>query len=352
MRKVEVNVSKQYSILIASGLMSKAGDILRTLCPHVKRLAIVTDEHVAALYLAQVTATLEAAHFQVISHIIPAGEASKNAEQFFNIHEWLGENKITNKDVILAFGGGVVGDITGFVASTHLDGIPYVQMPTSLVAMTDSSVGGKTAIDLRAGKNLAGSFYQPLGVLCDVDTLNTLPTHVFCEGMAEVIKHGMIRSADLLTKINQPMEGMMEEIVAENVTIKRDIVQKDEFDRGERQLLNLGHTVGHAIETLANYKISHGHAVAIGMVIETRAAVKKNLCPPECLAMLIELLERYALPTKTNYTAEELFEAALHDKKLMGGTIALAVPRAIGDCELMQISASALQDWIASGLET
>ncbi|MCL2588389.1 MAG: 3-dehydroquinate synthase [Oscillospiraceae bacterium] len=351
MTRIDVHASRHYQILIGAGLLNQIGAEVKTLCPEAKTVAIVTDRHVEAYYLEQVKAALTGLGFAVISYAIPPGEGSKSGVQYLAIMEWLAEQEITSSDVLLALGGGVVGDLTGFVASTCAGGVPYIQIPTSLVAMTDSSVGGKTAIDLEAGKNMVGSFYQPHLVLCDIDTLNTLPEHVFNEGMAEVIKHGMIRSASLLDQLlHESPKEHLEEIVAASVTIKRDIVQTDEFDWGDRQLLNFGHTVGHAIELLSKYQIPHGHAVAIGMMIETRAAVRKGLCAPECLSTLEHLLVRYALPTETDYKADALFDAALHDKKRLGDEIAITAPRELGTCELQTISIEELREWIALGL--
>jgi 3-dehydroquinate synthase len=263
----------------------------------------------------------------------------------------LAEERITRTDCILALGGGVIGDLAGFAAATYQRGIPYIQVPTTLLAMVDSSVGGKTAIDLPAGKNLAGAFYQPTLVAADVDTLATLPEAVFCEGMGEVIKYGMLASARLLNQLlSDDLSGELPELIAACVTIKRDIVERDEFDTGSRQLLNLGHTIGHAIEQLDGYAIPHGHAVAIGMAVDTRAAVKKGLCPPECLSVLESLLERHKLPGQTSHGAKALFEAAQSDKKRAGEDITIVTPRTFGRSELLTIPLPDLYDWIEMGV--
>jgi len=206
---------------------------------------------------------------------------------------------------------------------------------------------------LHAGKNLAGAFYRPTAVLCAPNVLASLPDAVYNEGMAEVIKHGMLASKDLLNDVgttahNRPQN--IDKIIAANVTIKRDIVHRDEFDRGERQLLNFGHTVGHAVEHLSNFTIPHGHAVAIGMVVETKSAVAQGLCANECLETLCGLLEKFDLPTKTDYIAKELADVALYDKKRTGDEITVVAPREIGRCELQKISVGKLQDWMAKGL--
>jgi len=352
MMKVEVNASRSYDILIASSLLEQIGEHMRALHPQSGTVAIVTDENVRDLYLETVESSLKQAGFAVCSYAVPPGEISKSGTQYLALLEWLSENKITRGDVIVALGGGVVGDLTGFVAATHLRGVPYVQVPTSLLAMVDSSVGGKTAIDLSAGKNLAGAFYQPSLVLCDTDVIESLPKQVLHDGIAEVIKYGMIASDRLLDQLlNEPLAGNYDHIIAACVTIKRDIVQEDEFDRGERQLLNFGHTVGHAIELLEGYTMSHGKAVAIGMMIETRAAVRQNFAQPECMYLLESLLEHFDLPAHTDYGAEELYQKALQDKKRTGGEITLVIPYAIGKCTLKKIPVTELHDWIERGLE-
>jgi len=246
----------------------------------------------------------------------------------------------------------VVGDLAGFVAATYLRGVPFVQIPTTLLAMVDSSVGGKTAVDIPAGKNLVGAFHQPAMVICDPAVLATLPAENFADGMAEIIKHGMIRSKKLLQMINCD-SYQMPEIIAANVEIKRDIVQRDEFDTGERQLLNFGHAIGHALEKLSRFEISHGKAVAIGMEIITRAAVKKGECPTECLEILQKLLQKYNLPTRAsadlNFTPQEIFDATLTDKKRMGDVITEIIPHALGVCELREMPIDELFDWIHIG---
>ena len=219
-------------------------------------------------------------------------------------------------DVIIALGGGVVGDLAGFVSSTYLRGIKFVQIPTTLLAAVDSSVGGKTAIDLKAGKNLAGAFYQPQVVLCDYSTLDTLPEEVFNDGCAEVIKYGVIASEELFEKCFKGIKENIEDIIYECVRIKRDIVAKDEFDIGMRQLLNYGHTIGHAIEACSNYEITHGSAVAIGMILITKAAVKLDICGENTLIRLEKLIKLCGLPYDTHYGVSELYEIMLSDKKV------------------------------------
>jgi len=343
--------SKNYEIIIENDILKKIGETLKTTdmaMEKVKTFAIVSDETVAALYEETVAESLVNEGFNVISFTITPGEKSKSAAQFFALQNWLAENQITRSDALIALGGGVVGDLTGFTAATYLRGLPFVQVPTTLLAMVDSSVGGKTGIDIPSGKNLVGAFKQPAAVICDPSTLKTLTPEIFSDGMAEVIKHGMIRSADLLRVLSAgDVHGNITEIIEANVNIKRDVVQKDEFDTGERQLLNFGHTIGHAIEKLSNFDVSHGNAVAIGMSIITRAAVKKGVCPQECLDVLDGLLQKFNLPNSTNFPTDAIFNAALQDKKRTGDTITEVIPVSVGNCELKKIPVRELLEWMA-----
>ncbi|MCL1862877.1 MAG: 3-dehydroquinate synthase [Defluviitaleaceae bacterium] len=338
-------------IIIESGVLKNIGEMAKENFANVKTFAVVSDDNVAPLYGKAVADALADAGFGVISYTIKAGEKSKNMVQYAKIQNHLAESKMTRSDAIVALGGGVVGDLAGFVAATYLRGVEFVQVPTTLLAMVDSSVGGKTAIDIPAGKNLVGAFHQPKMVVCDPLTLNTLPTEIFSSGYAEVIKHGMIKSKKLLKMLaGKEFDIKLSDIIEENINIKRDIVSRDEFDTGERQLLNFGHTVGHAIEKLSKYKILHGRAVAIGMYIMTKAAVKKGVCDAECLEVLDSLLCEYGLPDKANYKPKELYEAALGDKKRMGDTITEIIPREVGFCELQKMPVEELLEWITMGV--
>ena len=351
METISVKLRGSYDVHIGAGVLDLIGKKVAPLFAKAETAAIVTDENVKTLYMDDVAGALEGAGFRVISFIIPPGEQSKNGKTFLDILNWLAENKVTRTDIIVALGGGVVGDLAGFVAATYLRGISFVQVPTTLLAMVDSSVGGKTAIDLAAGKNLAGAFYQPSLVLCDTLVLETLPENVLRDGCAEIIKYGMFGSRELLDKLGSDwLKTDSVSVIAKCVAMKRDVVEMDEFDTGERMILNLGHTIGHAIEKLSGYEISHGAAVAIGMAIDTRAAVKTNACPQECLDILIKLLCRYGLPNETDYKAKELFEAAQGDKKRSGGEITNVVPVAIGKSELKRIPVTSLLEWIEQGI--
>ena len=351
MKTIHVPALRPYNVHIAPGLLANAGAMVREAVPGASRAAIITDRNVEALYLAPVLRSLEVAEFEAASFSIPPGEASKSAENYLSLLNWLCEQSITRTDVIIALGGGVVGDLAGFAAATYLRGVRDIQLPTTLLAMVDSSVGGKTGIDLPGGKNLAGAFHQPALVLCDTDTLDTLPGEVFRDGAAEVIKYGMLSSPTLLEELKgDAWRTQLEEVIAGCVTIKRDIVCQDEFDTGQRMLLNFGHTIGHAVEKLSDYGVSHGAAVAIGMATDTRAALKKGLCPPECLSALEGLLALHGLPDSTGFSPRELFEAALSDKKRAGGQITIVTPRELGRCELITMPVPELLHWIEAGV--
>ena len=350
MTTVTVQASQTYDVTIGNGLLATVGRTAAT-CFRGRTAAIVSDTNVAPRYLDAVADSLKGDGFRVCSFVFPAGEENKNGGTYLNLLEFLAQEHITRADGLIALGGGVVGDLTGFAAATFLRGIPFVQLPTTLLAAVDASVGGKTAIDLRGGKNLAGAFYQPKAVLCDLDTLATLPAETFADGCAEVIKYGMIGDAALLDKLEKiDLAADPEEVAARCIAQKRDLVEKDEFDTGARQLLNLGHTIGHGVEACSDYTISHGKAVAIGMTLVTRAAVAFGMCPAAVLVRLTALLEKYHLPTTTDYTAQELYEKTLSDKKRTGDTITLVVPVAWGRSQLEKIPVRDLLTWIERGL--
>jgi 3-dehydroquinate synthase len=283
--------------------------------------------------------------FSSVHFVFPAGETYKNADTFLNLLNFLAENHITRTDLIIALGGGVVGDLAGFAAATYLRGIPYIQVPTTLLAAVDSSVGGKTAIDLPAGKNLVGAFYQPVLVLCDTDCLNTLPEDIFRDGCAEVIKYGVLYDPALFSYLAETgMAFDREAVIARCVELKRDVVAEDEFDTGARMKLNLGHTVGHGIEAASHFSVSHGKAVAIGMAIVARAS--------KCLDAdrIIACLERFCLPATTDISVDEISRHALSDKKRSGGTVKLILPEAIGDCAIVPTPVEELKSFIQEGL--
>ena len=329
-RTINVSASRCYDIHIGRGLLAKLGDFIRPLFGGC-RLAVLTDSNVDALYGNAIIDNLTAAGYDACKYVIPAGEASKCAANLLAFLNFLAQEQITRSDAVIAFGGGVVGVLGGLSASLYLRGIKYVQVPTTLLAAVDSSVGGKTAIDIPAGKNLVGSFYQPVLVCCDTALMDTLPADIYRDGCAEVIKYGMILDSALYEKLHTlPFDR--EEVVARCVEIKRDVVQQDEFDNGIRGLLNFGHTFGHAIEKLSNFAVSHGEAVAKGMVIASRMAALMGMC--NVADELSALLVQYGFDISCPYSAAEIYDALLSGKKRRGGNISLVLPKAVGECVL------------------
>ena len=349
MKTVTVNTSSKYNILIDHSLLNEAGKICANTVGVCKGV-IITDSNVDKLYSHALEASLISAGYQVSKFVFEAGEKSKNAKTLVAILEFMAENGLTRSDCVFALGGGVVGDIAGFASAIYQRGIRFVQVPTTLLAAVESSVGGKTAIDLSSGKNLVGAFHQPSLVICDYSLLDTLSPQIFADGCAEVIKYGVINDRSLFDLLGNGIHKNIEQIIASCVDNKSRIVEADEFDNGNRQLLNLGHTVGHSIEKLSNFTISHGCAVSIGMVIIMRAAVNIGFCKENDLTELTSLLTKVGLPISCNYSAKELAEAALSDKKRKGNTLTLAVPYGIGDTRLLKLPITELESFIEKGL--
>ena len=349
MKTVHIDASKSYDVCIGRGLLDDCG---RQIAERVRcaSAAVVADDTVYALYGERVCASLEAAGVRTVCYVFPHGEKSKNLLEYAKILNFLAENRVTRADALIALGGGVTGDLGGFAAATYLRGIPFVQLPTTLLAAVDSSVGGKTAVDLPAGKNLAGAFYQPELVLCDLDTLDSLPREIFLDGCAEVIKYAVLGSRELFALLADIPSGKgLEEVTARCVEMKRDFVQSDELDRGARQMLNLGHTFGHAVEASSRFTLSHGKSVAIGMAMILRAACSRGLCSAETRDAVIALLQRYGLPTECPYPADMLLGALSADKKIFGTRLNLVVPTDIGACRLLPVGVDELSGWLRDG---
>lgn len=338
MHKIHVNTSKPYDIIVDNSLLDNCGSIIKDVTS-ADKIVVVTDDIVDSLYSDTVVKSLENTGFNVKKYVFPNGEASKCFNTLNKLYDFLALNEITRTDCLVALGGGVVGDLTGYAAATFLRGIDFVQIPTTLLAQVDSSIGGKTAIDIPAGKNLVGAFKQPNIVICDISTLSTLTPHIFSDGMGEVVKYAMIRSSklfDILTKSDA--KDNLEEIICQCIDIKRQIVENDEFDKGERMLLNFGHTFGHAIEKAQNYSgLSHGSAVAVGMCIVTELAVKKGLCSEGTYTALKECLKKYALPISVDISNEELAKHCVNDKKRTSDIINIVIATDIGKSELRKI---------------
>ena len=350
MNTVHVKASREYDVLIGPGLLATLGDHAKAM-KKVKKVCIVSETNVWPLYGETAKMSLTDVGLEVVEFIFPAGEESKNGQTYLELVNFLAENQLTRSDLLVALGGGVIGDLTGFAAATFLRGIAFIQIPTTLLAAVDSSVGGKTAIDLPAGKNLCGAFYQPSLVLCDIDTLNTLPESVFKDGCAEVIKYGILYDLDLFAHLTEHgLNFDRQAVITRCVELKRDVVAEDEFDTGARMKLNLGHTIGHGIEAQSHFEISHGTAVAMGTAIVTRAAKKLGICSADTEKEVLEILTKFGLPISCNCATETLYRYSLSDKKRSGGSVSLIIPERIGYCRIAPTPVEEIQSFIEAGL--
>lgn len=332
MKRITVNAGQGYEILIEKGILSSCGKYIKNVSS-AKKICIVSDSKVFPLYSNVVKTQLEESGFEVISYVFPAGEKSKTTETVINIVEFLAENELTRNDLVVALGGGVTGDMAGFAAAVYLRGIDFVQLPTSLLAQVDSSVGGKTAVDLPQGKNLCGAFHQPRLVLIDSNTLDTLEPHFFSDGMAEAIKMGCLKSEALFEKIEtQNAKDIIDEIIFECVSLKAEVVERDEKEKGERALLNFGHTAGHAIERLHSFEgVSHGEAVGIGMVIISAAGEAHRITQSGCAERISAVLKKYQLKTADVNSLSDIVSAMSSDKKRTGSSIKFIFIKSIGN---------------------
>lgn len=424
MIKISVSASRNYDVIMERGALARAGTYVRKAlgmaateaaeaCADAKesaetdrmqrpnaavstagtahagkKICIITDANVDVLYGQpehHLWRSLTEAGFVVDKYVFPGGEAHKNMDTVASILEYLAAKRFSRSDVLLALGGGITGDVTGFAAAAYLRGVDFIQVPTSLLAVVDSSVGGKTGVNLAAGKNLAGAFWQPSLVLFDPDVLKTLSDDLKLDGIAEAVKAGIIADPSIVEMTTSTMhaagaaaeptsdpyisgihciahmtdstgtcpfsdDDLLMRLAARAVEVKRRIVEEDERENGIRQLLNLGHTVAHAIEKCSHYEISHGHAVAIGMDIVSAAADERGWSETKCHYIIRGILNRFGFPLTCPYTAAELTAAALQDKKVRGGEITLVIPARIGKCTRKTISTDTLEGFIACGL--
>lgn len=348
MKKVRVECSGCYDILIGRGLLRNAGELLSKNFSG-KHFCIVTDDNVEKFHLNTLKASLSECGITADSFVFTHGEKHKTVETVEKIMVLLAEKHYTRSDMLIALGGGIVGDVTGFAAAIYQRGIEFVQIPTTVLSAVDSSVGGKTGVNLGGLKNQVGAFWQPSLVICDPDTFDTLPRTEYASGMAEVVKYAAICRQSLGEKIENGTD--IEEIIAECVSIKRDVVQRDERDTGERQLLNLGHTFGHAVEKTTDNAYGHGQAVAIGMMMAFRAAEALEICPKGEIERLERLLKVCELPLECDASYEALLAAMQSDKKRTGSKITLVLPRSFGDTVLYKTDMEALADILRSSLK-
>lgn len=350
MTTVKVKCSKTYDVIIGKDILNKCGEFILNVKKPCK-VMIVSDDNVSELYAKVVLESLENNGFEVFLFVFPNGEHSKNLDTYTKCIEYLANEHFTRTDLVVALGGGIVGDIAGFVAATFLRGISVIQIPTTFLAAVDSSVGGKAGVNLSSGKNLVGAFWQPSQVICDIETFKTLNHSTFSDGISETVKYGVILDCELFDLMkNGNLNENLEDIVAKCVSLKSFVVEQDEHDNGMRQLLNFGHTIGHAIEKCSDYEISHGHAVSIGMAIVSKASEKSGFCDMQCAQEIINLLVKFNLPVTTTYNAEQLTKVALSDKKRKSDELTIVVPEKIGKCYLKKINVSQLENFIRLGL--
>ena len=349
MKTIHIEASEPYNVLIGSGILDKSGEIVSGLLKS-KHTVIVSDDNVYPLYGKRLEKSLIENGFSVDSFVFPHGEESKSHKTLIELYNFLAEKNITRSDSLIALGGGVTGDLTGFAAASFLRGIDYVQIPTSLLAQIDSSVGGKTAVDIAGGKNLVGAFKQPKVVIADIDTLSTLSEDFFADGMGEAVKYGMIYSRELFDLIKSgKIKENLQKIIETCVDIKRKVVENDEFDLGLRMILNFGHTLGHSIEKYYNYNgISHGKAVATGMFIMTLAAEEKGIIEKNISDELKECLIVNNLPYETEVPDKELFNGAINDKKRFSDNINLIICKEIGKAEIVKMPVSDFEKLICN----
>jgi 3-dehydroquinate synthase len=335
---VPVNVEgRQYEITIRPGLLSEAGPLLARLSKS-KRAGIVTDSQVGPWYADAVAGSLRSAGIEPIVATLPSGENHKTLADLPPVYDAMLSARVERSTPILALGGGVVGDMTGFVAATLLRGVPFVQIPTTLLAMVDASVGGKTGINHAVGKNLIGAFHQPIAVLIDPAVLKTLPPRELQGGLAECIKHDIIRDAEGFERLERDIGGALQldlnyltQLIAHNVRIKARVVEADPFEKGERAHLNFGHTFGHAIETVSHYAYSHGECVALGMVAAARLAVDLGMLPEDSRRRIVAVIEQAQLPVRgLKLPTKEIVDAMNFDKKVRGGKVRFVLPDRIG----------------------
>lgn len=337
MKTIHIGTSSPYDVHIERGSLLKSGELISSVT-NSKKAAVITDDTVNELYSEELIKSLQKNGINVDIFVFPHGEQSKNLHTLGEIFDFLCKKNITRSDFLIALGGGVVGDITGFAAACFLRGIKFVQIPTTLLAQVDSSVGGKTAVDIPGGKNLVGAFKQPALVICDSDTLRTLPEEELSCGMAEVIKYGMIRDKNLFEKCEShsitDIHEVMDDIVYTCIDIKRQVVENDEFDNGERMILNFGHTLGHAIEGWHKYTdYTHGMGVSAGMCMMTR-----RLCSSDIAERLEKCAEAYKLPVNTEAPMKELLPFCTKDKKCEASNISYIICPEIGRAEIKKVS--------------
>lgn len=347
MTTIRVSTGKSYDVTIGRGILSDCGKMVKALPNTYDKLAIITDDKVDSLYSKTVADSLMAAGFSCVKFVFQNGEASKSLAVLEQACDFLCEQFITRKSLIVALGGGVTGDLAGFLAAIFQRGIDFVQIPTTFLAAIDSSVGGKTAVNVPAGKNLLGAFWQPQLCWCDIETLATLDEEVFRDGVAEAVKYGCILDKNLFETMKQGVRAQLAEIITRCVELKAEVVAQDERDNGLRAILNFGHTLGHGIETLSDFAISHGKAVAIGMVLASKAGEAAGVTEAGTTAQIEEILQANGISTICPYDIADVVAASLGDKKRDGDTMHLILLKRIGEAVVYPVAVDKLMAFFA-----
>ena len=340
---IHIKASRPYDVVIGKGILKDIGPAIKA-CLNYPHIVILTDDNVDRLYAGTVVESLAQAGLECHKYVFPHGEQSKDLDTLRGFISSMAECGTGRADAVIALGGGVTGDIGGLAAALYMRGIDFIQVPTTLLAMTDSSVGGKTAIDIPQGKNLIGAFHQPALVWCDTDTLCTLPHDILRDGYAEVIKYGILFDREFFDGLT--FESDIVRTVSASIRFKRDIVEADERDKGPRALLNLGHTVGHAIERLSDYSITHGEAVAMGLMRIARIGAAYGL--EDCTDAIRSKLTAFGFNTECPYAADDILNAALADKKRNADSITLVLPEHIGKCGLYNVSTAVFKELLSA----
>lgn len=342
---IPITTKAPYDVVLDHGIIDAIGSAFLHVCPYAHTAAIITDDNVAPLYAARVEQSIQGQGIDTIRFVFAHGEEQKNIATWQDIMRFLADNHMTRSDAVMALGGGVAGDMAGFAAATYMRGIDVVQVPTSLLADIDSSVGGKTAVDLPEGKNLVGAFWQPKLVWADVDCLATLPRDFQIDGMGEMLKCGVLQGHDLFGKLQEQRSEDLLQLISACIRLKDHYVSADEKEQGLRRYLNLGHTFGHAVEMLHHYTLSHGKCVAIGLCLMARACEAQGIAKPGVAGQIVQAAQRIGLPTTTTYSADAIVDAARHDKKCVGDHINVILIHDIGDCSQKNLSMDQLLDF-------
>ncbi|MDO5715804.1 MAG: 3-dehydroquinate synthase [Tissierellia bacterium] len=350
MIEIPINVEPAYTIFIRQVLLKDAGQYLDKF---YKQIVIITDDNVDPYYSDTLFSSYKLEGNEIYKFILHHGEENKNMNTVQDILNFLSQVKIKKDDLLIALGGGVVGDITGFVASIYLRGMDYIQIPTTFLSAIDSSVGGKTAVNLPEGKNLVGSFKQPLAVFCDTDCFKTLDDLIFSEGVAEALKYALLFDEELFWRFSEGIVKKdsydIDQIIKQCIEYKKDLVEKDEFDQKERQILNFGHTIGHAIERCSNFKIRHGQGVSIGMAVIVRALERKKIVEEGLSQTIEQTFVKYHLPVSIEYSFDEIKEYLLRDKKIQDGKINIAMIDKIGSSRLQEMELEEFMEFAELG---